>query len=449
MQREYNDSRSCSRRGRWGVALVAALALTTTGCDSLLDVENPNNVIQSDLEDASSVNALVNGALALAADAIGDLNVSTTALSDEVYHTGSQNWAAELVGGSITNPEGRSNEVFNELAEARWMADEAIGTAEEFAAELTVPSDLARANLISGMVYMTIADNMEDFTFSNRTEVAPPIGESNMQSVYDIALDRLSTAESEAAAVGATNIVLASRALQARTHWARALWPKLNPPGSAPADPLINDAQANALAEQVLASLPEPDWTYDLGFSSSSQSNPMGSWIINRREFQVSNVYVQLNVSGREVEAITLLDPVEGIPDPTLEATIFNFLEQGLYPPLTVVSAREMHLILAEAALASGDDAAAQGHLNDVRALRGVAAYDASANSDTSLMELLQHERQVNLFFQPTRRIWDMYRFDVDAPTWAPGSDATRNGQLFIIGQDESVSNCYILGTCS
>jgi len=237
MQREYNDSRSCSRRGRWGVALVAALALTTTGCDSLLDVENPNNVIQSDLEDASSVNALVNGALALAADAIGDLNVSTTALSDEVYHTGSQNWAAELVVGSITNPEGRSNEVFNELAEARWMADEAIGTAEEFAAELTVPSDLARANLISGMVYMTIADNMEDFTFSNRTEVAPPIGESNMQSVYDIALDRLTTAESEAAAVGATSIVLASRALQARTHWAKALWPKLNPPGSAPADP--------------------------------------------------------------------------------------------------------------------------------------------------------------------------------------------------------------------
>jgi len=69
--------------------------------------------------------------------------------------------------------------------------------------------------------------------------------------------------------------------------------------------------------------------------------------------------------------------------------------------------------------------------------------------TETSQVELLQHERQVNLFFQPTRRIWDQYRFDVDSPTWAPGSDATRNGQLFIIGQDEAVSNCYILGTCS
>jgi len=455
MQRVNNDSRSRLRFGRWGLALVAALTVGTTGCDSLLDVENPNNVVQSDLEDASSVNALVNGALAIAAEAVGDVALSTADLSDEFKHTGSQNWAAELDVGSITNPEGRSDELFNDLSEARWMSEEAIATAEEFAGELTVPTDLARANLISGIVYLTIGDNFEDFTFSNRTEVGPPIGEANMSTVYDIALERLTAAESEAAATGAGDMVTAARALQARAHWAKALWGKLNPPGSAPADPLINSAQANALAAQVVGEVGATSpWEWAFLYSPSTQSNPLGSWTNSRQEFAVNERYAQLDAAGRTVEQVTFPDPVDGTVDVILDKTITDFVDDFLYPRLPVINAQELHLILAEAALASGDDAGAVTHINHVRAIKAaitgmdVTPYDPATHAP-SILDMIIHERNVNLFMMAARRIHDQYRFDIPAEAWAPGSDATRNGQVFVIGQDERVSNCFLLGTCS
>ena len=454
MQRVNNDSRSRLTFGRWGLALVAVLTVGTTGCDSLLDVENPNNVVQSDLEDASSVNAMVNGALSLAGSAVGDVAVSTSDLADEFKHTGSQNWAAELDVGSITNPEGRSDALFNALAEARWMADEAIAIATEFSGELTVPTDLARANLVSGIVYLTIADNFEDFTFSNRTEVGPPVGEANMHTVYDIAIERLQAAETEAASRGATSMVTAAKALQARAHWAKALWQKLNPPGSAPADPLVNNSQANALAGEVVGMVGATSpWSWNFTYSSSTQSNPLGSWTNSRQEFAVNERYAQLDAAGRTVVAVTFEDPVDGIVDPALDKIITDFVDDFLYPPTVVINARELHLILAEAALASGNTGGAVTHINHVRAIKeavtgvSMTPYDPDIH-DPSPMDMIIHERNVNLFMMPTRRVHDQYRFDIPAEAWAPGSDATRNGQVFVIGQDERVSNCYLLGTC-
>lgn len=445
MHKQQNTQRWIG--SRWFA--VGALTVALAGCSNLLDVENPNNVVQSDLEDASSVNAMVNGALAMAAGAIGDVAVSTSNLSDELEHTGSQNWAAELNVGSITNPEGRSDALFNSLSSARWMSEEAIAIAEQFSTELTTPSDLARAYLISGIVYMTIADNFEDFTFSNRTEVGPPIGAANMHTVYDIALERLASAEAEANARGATNIATAARALQARTHWAKAVWGKLNPAGSAPGDPLVNNSQANTLAAQVIGSLgATSDWSWDFTYGPATQNNPQGSWINSRQEFAFSPLYVQLDAAGRSVVEVTYPDPIDGTVDPAINETITNFIDEFLYASLPVVSARELHLILAEGALAAGNTAEAVTHINHVRAIKGSSPYDPSAAGAPSALEMLQHERLVNLFFMPTRRITDQYRFDVDAPSWAPGSDATRNGQMFIIGQSENVSNCYILGTC-
>jgi hypothetical protein len=427
---------------------VAALTVGTTGCDTLLDVENPNNVVQEDLESASSVNALVNGALALAADAVSEVMVSTGDLSDELSHTGSQNWAAELDVGLITNPEGRSDALFNFLSEARWMADEAIDVAGEFEGELTVPADLARANLISGILYLTIADNFEDFTFSNRTEVGPPVGEGNMNTVYDIALERFATAEAEATAVGASNVALASKAFQARAHWAKALWGKLNPPGSAPADPLVNSSQANALAADVIGEIgATDDWKWQFTYSPATQSNAAASWTNSRQEFVVDAKWAELDAAGRSVEAVTYPDPVDGTPDPALDAIVTEFIDGFLHPPLTVMSARELHLILAEAALAEGNEAEAVTHINHVREIKGSSPYDP-ATHDPSVRDMILHERAVNLFMQPARRLHDQYRFDIPARQWAPGSDAQRNGQVFIIGQDERVSNCYLLGTC-
>ena len=247
----------------------------------LLDVENPNNVVQQDLENPEAVTALVNGALALTADAVSEVAVSTGALSDELAHTGSQNWAAELDRGIIVNPSGRSDELTNTLAEAVWTAEEALRLSVEQGAS---DEDVMRANLYSGIVHMTIADIMEDFAFSDRTTVSPPVGETNMRAVYDTAIDRLEAAEALATGPTLTQV----EALLARAHWGRALWPLMQT-GSSPADPmdaLINDATAIGYAQSVLATVGnEADWEMTLTFTSNTQSAPQGSWVNSRQEF--------------------------------------------------------------------------------------------------------------------------------------------------------------------
>lgn len=423
------------RRGAASLSLLAFVAVA--GCDGLLDVENPNNVVQEDLDNAQSVNAVVNGALSLAAAAVGDVAVATSVLADELEHTGSQNWAAELNVGSITNAAGRSDALFDGLAEARWMADLAIDFTTTYQADLPNPGDVGRANLISGIVYMTIADNFEDFTFSNRTEVGPPVGEANMATLYDTAIQRFGNASG----VEAT-------ALSARAAWAQELWGKLNPQGSVPSNPLVSNAQADQWAAQVLSDVGGEDWVYTMSYSATTQSNPQGAWINSRQEFVVGPRYAVADGTGKQVDFVSLEDPIDGVADPALSKTVDDFVTAFLYPDLVVTSAREMHLILAESALANNDEATAVMHINAVRAFKGSTAYDPATHSQT-VLEMLQHERRVNLFFMPTRRIWDMYRFGIMSDSWAPGSDATRAGQMFVIGQSERISNCYILGTCS
>jgi len=425
-----------------GLTLAVAFS-SVAACDGLLDVDNPNNVVQEDLENATSVNALVNGALALASTSVADAALSMSVLSDELEFTGSQNWAAELNDGTITNPAGRSDALFDNLAEARWLADEAIKFAEEFAAELPDPQDRARVNLYAGIVYMTIADNFEDFTFSDRIEAGPPVGEANMDTVYDIAITRLD----QALSLGDADTRLAATALKARAYWAKALWAKLNPQGSTPAQPLVNDAQANQFASDALSMMSDPDWSWDFEYSANSQTNPQGSWINSRQEFVVGPRYAMADETGKQVEAVTLLDPIDGAVDPALESTITTFVSDFLYPSMTVIGARELHLILAEAALEGGQDVEAVSRINEVRSLKGGSDFDPATHSQ-SILEVLQHERRVNLFFQATRRVWDMYRFGITAESWGPASDAMQAGQVFVIGQNERVSNCHLLGSC-
>jgi len=89
---------------------------------------------------------------------------------------------------------------------------------------------------------------------------------------------------------------------------------------------------------------------------------------------------------------------------------------------MTVVSQREMYLILAEAALAAGNNAGFDTNINLLRALDGMAPYTGAG---PTRLALLQWERRVNLVFQG-RRLNDMYRFGVKDPRWVATSVVVR-----------------------
>ncbi len=147
--------------------------------------------------------------------------------------------------------------------------------------------------------------------------------------------------------------------------------------------------------------------------------------------------------------SMALLDPLDGVPDPSVNRVIFDvFYAPGPCPfkTLTVMSAREMHLIVAEDALARTDTATFAAQVNQPRIAEGLSAW--SAASDVTARDMLIHERRTRLFMTGPR-LADMYRFGIQSDSWDPGSvAATVPGTLFPVPSDGIAANCHLNGSC-
>jgi starch-binding outer membrane protein, SusD/RagB family len=430
------------RRG----SLLLAIALPfSAGCDSIFQVENPNNVLQEDLERPASATALVNGAYARVSIAHSTVLRTMTPVSDEAFWTGSYDSVRELGAGNHGNPQNEEGDItFNTMSIGRWMADEAVRTLEEFQASGTLrnASDLARAYMVAGLAYMLIADNWDDFVVgSDRTVASPPVGEGNMGQLYDKAIDLFTKAVSTAQSANAAEVQTRSLALRSRAQYQKALRAALRP--TVQPNALINDAGAVADAEAALARMAD-DWSFRFGFDGSTTTSNFHVYLNNRLEFTIGEPYAQRRADGKRAEQVIMNDPISGEPAPALEAAIAAAQGSGNYGTATVISARELLLILAEAALASNNTPAFNGYINAVRDLDQLPAYTGQIPA----LDMLRHARRVNLFLQG-KRIFDQYRFNEPSIEWIAGSDAVqRPGTLLPIGQTERLSNCYMAGGC-
>jgi hypothetical protein len=440
------------RGPRVGSAVAAlALAVGASGCGDLFDVQNPNELVQEDIEKPTAVTALVNGAEATVARGLSNAVLSAAIPTDELVWVGSYDAGRELDTGFLSNP---ANEFSNSItwpyiSEGRFMADEAIRTLEGFAKEGTLRdrNALARAYLYGAVTYITAADLWDQFVISNRKEAAPPIAEAEMVKLYDTAIGNLTKGLEIARATKNTNLEASLLATRARAHFAKQVWQKLNPAGSVPAQPLVASADAAADARAALALVP-PDWKLQFQYGPTSIGNSLGSWINSRQEFRVDTIYGVPTKSGTKIEAVKLQDPIDKVADPALNKALTEFgafaKSTELYPPLTVVSARELHLILAENALAQGNAAEFTQHVNNLRKLDNLTAF----SGQIAAIDLLKHSRRVNLFLQG-RRLIDMYRFGVKDARWIASSDAfNKPGTFFPIADEEVKSNCKIAGSC-
>jgi len=443
MNRIHEGSKKRSRRGLI-LGLIAAVA--TAGCGDLLDVENPNQLVQDDLESPAAAGALANGALATVTHAYGWMTLVHGAASDELQFVGSRDAWIQLQEGNLHDENNEfTDQAWPSVTRGRWMADEAVRLLKDFQEEglLANPRLLARSQLYSAMIRTQIADLWADFVISDRQEAGPPIGTPNMHQMYDHAITSLTEALTIAESVGDTELRARILAQRARTRHARATWELVVPGSQVPANPLVADAAAVADAEAALA-LVNPDWRFRVTFSAGTVTNNWGAWVNERLELRVSDPYVTATADDKTVAAIRLEDPIDEIPDPALEDIVMEAVGARDFPPVTVVSARELRLILAEAALAGDDDAGFATHINAVRGLDGLSDYTGQMDA----RELLEHMRRVNLF-NTGRRLMDHYRFGVPSAQWSPGARAsTTPGTLFPITSIERRSNCFILGTC-
>lgn len=445
----YAAARCAGRSIRSG-ALLLALTSVLGACNSLFEVENPNQLKEADLANASAAAAIANGALATVANGFSASLLPQTAISDELKWVGSYDSGRELMFGGATN--GRNEFMmggYPTMAQGRWMADEAIARLEAFdkAGQLANRDDLARSYVYAAIAYTSIADMWEDFTLSDRRTAAPALGSAGMVKMYDTAIGYLDNAITIARARKSTSIEAAAMALRARARHGKAVR-SLLAPRKTPTNGLVNDAAAVADARQFFALNPEPDYKYRFKFSATTVTSTLGAWVNERREFRIGDAYVIPDATDKQVGSVRLLDPITGQVDPAISGIINEFKVSRQYGPLTVVSARELHLIIAEAALAGGDVATAVSEMNAVRALDNLPAYNPAVHTTVTPRDLLLHERRANLLLQG-RRLLDMYRFGVASPQWQSASDAVRTpGILLPIADVERLSNCYLNGSC-
>jgi hypothetical protein len=232
-------------------------------------------------------------------------------------------------------------------------------------------------------------------------------------------------------------------AMRARAKFDRAIWQKLNPSGTTPAQPLVDDPAA---ATDAAAALPllGSDGRFQLVVQSGmSYSNCyLPNCANSRQEIRFDPTVATYNYTTRAL-TVALLDPITGAPDPRIAPTINDFVNPAAgtnFIAVTVTGTRDMLLIIAEVALARGEMDTFRTRINELRALNALPPWTGDAGQPSAL-DMLIHERRANLYLQG-RRLNDMYRFGIVDPRWAPDSDAaTCPGSMLPINNAERLTN--------
>jgi starch-binding outer membrane protein, SusD/RagB family len=429
---------------------ATAILLAAPAC-SVFDtnVTNPNAIEESALGDPASAPTLANGLNSAVTRMITSVYGPYSVASDELTWVGSrENWGL-LDNGDVSDPLNEYNDAAYPFAsEARWLSNYTIDRLEGFdkAGQLRSKLDLARTYVYAAVTYITIGDNYDDFVLaSDRTKPAAPVGEANMLQMYDSAVVYLDRGLVIAKSANNTDLQSQILGLRARAKFSMAVWRLLKPARTTPANPLVNDAGANADATAALAVMASGYRYRIIATTANTGTNNVGSEMNSRQEIRAGGDYINPDPARSNLQpllgvaGIKLKDPVSGVADPVINKAIDECCRVSATTliPFTLTSWKEMQLILAEASLASGNTTDFRTRINAVRALDQLPAWDGTT---PPAREMLIHERRVNLFLQ-TRRLHDLYRFGLKADRWLPTSVAARKACFFPITAIERQSN--------
>jgi hypothetical protein len=416
--------------------LVAGVLVALGACSSILDVKNPNDVSESALDKPVAAQALTNGILASTVRMLSGTTTPYAVATDELDWIGSRDAWNDLETGGVANYLNEFTDgAFPYVGEARYLGDAGIVRLEGFDAgsQLSNRALLAQAYLYTAIVYASIADMYDDYAFSEKTVNKAPIGRANMGTLYDKAVTYLDKALVIANTGTDNTLKYQILSYRARVKHAKGVWGKITPKGAVnTANPLVADANGMSADANAAIALGSADQKFTL-FDNIEAKAGINIWfeVNGRNESATGTVYR------------TLVDPVSGTRDPTSAALLAQFVAFGTQTgTFTITSTRELRLILAEAALATGAAGipAFTTQLNAVRALDSKPAWAGAPAAQT----MLAYERQSQLWLM-RRRLADMYRFNQKDAKWANNpnfeSAFSTGGLLFPIPNIERLGN--------
>ena len=461
---DYTDRHWRARLG--ASALAVALMAGVSGCDSFLQVSNPNNISGEDTETAQAALGLVNGTEALVSGGFSENMNNMATITDELEWVGSRDSYREHDEGFHTSPFNEFTDgFFSTMAQARWLSEETIRILTELGSEVSDADALmGRANLYKAMVFGYIADFYDTYPIdSDRTEGATPVGESAMGAVYDEGIMAAQTAVSLAQTAGDTDTETEALGVLARLQHARAVWDVVGDRGNLgytqgdPSSGLANATAAAATAVTALSAMGGlgADYVYQHIYSNQTVGNSVANWVNSRQEMRFASTYTSPDPAGKPTfDQVILTDPIDAATvSPELVVLVNEFISDVNNAPMRVTSAREMQLIIAESELfTNGDAAGFRTAINALRTMDGLSDYTgqdidlSGANDLEDAVALLAHSRQTNLFMYG-RRLADMYRFSVLSPEWKANSTAiTQPGSFLPLPAVECQTNQAVGG---
>jgi tetratricopeptide (TPR) repeat protein len=359
------------RRGpafRRAAALLASLALGlgSTACEFLdpTNVENPRTTVDDLARAEEPTAALLAGLRAQFARTIESVVVTTECVSDNysIHGTGLfKEWDFPRdVTPTVNNSTGNVTGVYWNPQELRALADFVINDIIPDD-ETSTAEDIAWAHYFRGMANLYLGENFSHVPLE--TDGAPlPASEI---------LARASTDLEQAASAGG-EASLPARAALARTYRR-----------------LGNASQAVSYANQVLGS--DPAFLFTQGFDATSIENTPHWYLVSRALQEM-----------QPLPRLDLLDP--------------KYLTRTADIP--VAKAEEMHLILAEAALAAGNYGEGKLHLGNAIRLAQSRSVESFVDDDP--------RNNADLSIRPRDDVIEV-RADASSP-YRPGLVLNRNG---------------------
>lgn len=405
MNRRPTRTRRPWRVGPAGAVLLAGAFVGLTACGNLLDVENEQDVLETDLNQESALAPVVNGVAGdfnvMYADAI--LQVGLT--SFELIHTGSYpSWA--LVETGVMDRISTGNGLYDEIERAIWVANDAIRRIDETFPDAGSMVEAAQVRIWAGYAEITLADEFCEGTFDGGPAQPP-------SDFYQMAEGHFTEAMAIAQAANEPDWVMRARAGRARARL------------------MLGDYAGTLTDAKGIPEGFEFEAIYSLNSGREQNSVASLTRTLTRREAGVHPYFYQDDryVADPRVDFIDR-GPLETGPDPTRQ-----YVEQEKYKlesdPIPISSWQEARLMEAEAELNVGTVARAVELIDEVRAYRNLDPYTGDMTKD-AVMEQVLYERSAELWLQG-HRLNDLRR--TNSPLLA-GRDV-----CFQIGLNEWESN--------
>lgn len=396
--------KSTGEMRRWIAPIVILSVFVFSGCD-LFEVENPNDVLEEELQDPELIPSLGNSAEGALSETY-DWAVQMGGMpGDGVIDASTNQGGVRPDRGIFEGFNEYTAELWDELSAARWTATEATRRLEELVDDPDANIHVAKSYYWDAVARITLADLFEEVPFDGGEPNSP-------EEVYEGAIDRLERAIEIAQASDAeesTKYEAVSYATMARAY--RSLY-------------FERDEEMSMLREAANAAQNALDVDSDFFIAIKYQTPGSQNGVFSSLS-RVQQQNMDPGMAG-------LTDPVSGEEDPRIEYgepdgvgvqgdTLYPQMKyDNLSADIPVSRWQEAELILAEYDLESeGDVGAAETHINRVRTEAGLQAF--SSNDPQEVQDQIIYERKAE-FWLEVRRWQDMRYYEIIPERWNPDS---------------------------